>query len=316
MNVIVTGGAGFIGSNLISDLLHNNRVTVYCIDNFDPYYDRSIKEKSIEPFLSNDHFHFVECDILDYDNLVTIFKNVKIDVIVHLAGKAGVRPSIEDPISYTKTNVEGTNKMLEFAKVKKIQQFVFGSSSSVYGKCKDLPWNENSTCDPISPYASSKLAGEFLGKVYSNLFDINFIALRFFTVFGPNQRPDLAIHKFINLMSKNQKIDLYGDGSTKRDYTFVSDIVQGIKAAMKLNRPFEVINIASNNPIKLKDLVRTLETVSGIEAKINYMPEQQGDVSITYACIDKAKRMLKYAPTTSLEHGVEMFYSWYENKNK
>jgi UDP-glucuronate 4-epimerase len=239
-----------------------------------------------------------------------------VDVIIHLAAKAGVRPSISDPLAYQRTNVLGTQVLLDFAKETGVKQFVFASSSSVYGINEHLPWKEDEQLQPISPYAMTKLSGEGAGHVASHLHDIRFIALRFFTVYGPGQRPDLAIHKFVKSILTDQPITMYGDGSTSRDYTYVTDIVQGILAAIDYKASkFEIINLGNNHAVSLRDLVSNIEEVMGKKARIDQQGEQAGDVPHTYADISKAKRLLNYQPDTELKTGLKNFYDWFL-KNK
>jgi UDP-glucuronate 4-epimerase len=310
-HILVTGGAGFIGSNLIKKLLPDFKVTV--IDNFDDFYSRSQKEKNLEPFIAQQDFRLIEDDILNINHISGI-ENV--DIIIHLAAKAGVRPSIANPSEYLKVNTLGTQTLLEYAKVNSIKQFIFGSSSSVYGINNQIPWKEDGKLLPISPYASSKLSSEMLGHVYSHLYDIRFISLRFFTVYGPGQRPDLAIHKFFNLITENQQIPFYGDGYTSRDYTYVDDIVDGIIGALAYqDTKFEIFNLGNNKTITLKNLLEKIETVCQKKAILNYLPEQDGDVKVTSADIKKAEMMLKYNPQTKIDEGLEKFYNWYKNNN-
>ena len=235
-----------------------------------------------------------------------------VDAIIHIAAKAGVRPSIENPLAYQRTNIIGLQLMLDFAKVSNIKTFVFASSSSVYGINNHFPWKEDEQLMPISPYAMTKLSGEMLGHVYSKLFDIRFLALRFFTVYGPAQRPDLAIHKFTKSIIQGIPINMYGDGSTSRDYTYVDDIVQGISAAAQYDQSdFEIINIGNNYAITLSELISAIEKITGKKAIINPMPEQAGDVPKTFADISKAKRLLNYEPKTNLATGLQKFYDWF-----
>ena len=308
-HILVTGGAGFIGSNLILNLLKNKNIRITAIDNFDSFYSREQKEMNIKPFLDNPNFNFIEGDIRYSDDLEKV---ENIDAIIHLAAKAGVRPSIVNPILYQDVNVSGTQTLLEFAKSRNIKQFIFASSSSVYGINENVPWNEEEKLLPISPYASTKLSGEMLGHVYSKLYGIRFLALRFFTVYGPGQRPDLAIHKFFKSILNNMPIPVFGDGSTSRDYTFVDDIVQGIIAAMDYTgSDFEIINIGNHRTVTLTELIEAVETTCGKKAVINRLPEQPGDVPRTYADINKAQTLLNYSPSTELNEGLEQFYKWY-----
>lgn len=310
--VLVTGGAGFIASNLISKLLFTGVYKVVSLDNFDPFYAREIKESNLKPFINHPDFSFKEGDITDSHVLDSFTENI--DVIIHLAAKAGVRPSIFNPLQYQKVNEAGTLNLLEYAKKRKISRFIFASSSSVYGINMNVPWNEDDKLlTPISPYAATKLSGEMMGHVYSHLFNINFIALRFFTVYGPGQRPDLAIHKFFNLIESEKPIDVYGDGSTFRDYTYIDDIVSGILGAMMYSKTknFDIINLGNNNTIKLKDLISSIEDIVGKKAQINYLPEQPGDVPKTYANISKAQHLLNYNPKTEILEGLTSFYKWF-----
>ncbi|MBS1741838.1 MAG: GDP-mannose 4,6-dehydratase [Bacteroidetes bacterium] len=309
-HILVTGGAGFIGSHLVEKLLENN-YSVTTIDNFDPFYAKEVKLKNISSFHNHPSFKLVEMDIVDADAL---YKNLtdEYDAIIHLAAKAGVRPSIENPVAYQDVNVKGTHNLLEFAKNKKIQQFVFSSSSSVYGVNKNYPWREtDSVLNPISPYASTKISGELLGHVYAHLYNIRFIALRFFTVFGPRQRPDLAIHLFSKKILNDQPIPFFGDGSTRRDYTYVADTVQGIYSALHYTRSnFEVFNLGNHQTVSLSEMIATIEEVFGKKAIINRLPEQPGDVPITYADISKAQQLLGYSPKTPFREGIIQFKNW------
>ena len=308
--ILVTGGAGFIGSSLVKKLLEEN-YSVTVLDNLDPFYDKSVKLKNIDPFKNNPAFTFIEADILNEVNLKSKLA-VDYEAIVHLAAKAGVRPSIENPIAYQDVNVKGTQNLLEFARNTGIKQFLFASSSSVYGINKNLPWKETDfVLNPISPYASTKISGELLGYVYSHLYNIRFIALRFFTVFGPAQRPDLAIHLFSKKILNNEPINLFGDGSTRRDYTYVMDIVSGICNALRYTQtPYEVINLGNHHTISLSEMITTLEDVFQKKAIINRMPEQPGDVPVTYADISKAQQLLNYVPKTNFRSGVINFRNW------
>ena len=318
MHIVVTGGAGFIGSNLIRTLFRENPgVIITCIDNLDPFYSVDIKKFNILEYIDNPDFIFLSNDLAytSAEKLVTLIPG-KIDVIVHIAAKAGVRPSIQKPLAYQESNVIGLQNMLDFAKEKEVKQFVFASSSSVYGVNDHYPWKENEQLMPISPYAMTKLSGEMLGHVYSKLFGIRFIALRFFTVYGPGQRPDLAIHKFTKAILKGEPITMYGDGSTSRDYTFVEDTVQGIMAAMYYSQSnFEIINLGNNYTVSLRDLVKAIEELIGKKAAIEQHPDQPGDVPKTFADISKAKELLGYNPQTQLKEGLKKFYEWFiQNK--
>jgi UDP-glucuronate 4-epimerase len=309
-HILVTGGAGFIGSHLADKLLSEGwQVTV--VDNFDPFYDLNTKEANIKPHLGNPHYRLVRADIRDLETLKVELKE-KYDVIIHLAARAGVRPSIEDPLSYQEVNVRGTQNMLELAREQGIKQFIFASSSSVYGINPRLPWREDDcVLLPISPYAATKVAGELLGHVYSHLWGIRFIALRFFTVYGPRQRPDLAIHKFARLMLEGKPIPIYGDGSSSRDYTYIDDVIQGVRAAIDYTATsYEIINLGNNHTVSLMEMVHALEEALGVQAELEFLPPQPGDVAKTWADIEKAKRALHYSPDTNFWEGIVKFVQW------
>lgn len=312
-NILVTGGAGFIGSHLCDLLLAEKQWRVHCIDSFDSFYNPEIKKQNINTALKNENFILHQGDIRDTAFLEKVFQQ-SFDVIVHLAARAGVRPSIEQPLLYEDVNIKGTLNLLEKAREKNIRQFVFAGSSSVYGVNPNTPWSEDDfVLKPISPYASTKVAGELTGHTYTHLYGIRFISLRFFTVFGPRQRPDLAIHKFYKLMSENKSIPFYGNGETSRDYTYVGDIVKGIRAAIDYDKsPYEIINLGNSRTVTLNQLISLIENVSGNKAKLEKLPEQPGDVPHTYANISKAQRLLNYKPETSLEEGLKEFKKWFD----
>ncbi len=308
--ILLTGGAGFIGSHLLDRLLAEG-YHVTAVDNFDEFYSREAKLDNIAAHRSNPLFELIEVDIRD----LAKFRRVVVggfDTIVHLAARAGVRPSIDDPAGYQAVNVHGTQNLLTIAQERSIRQFVFASSSSVYGINRDVPWREEDhVLRPISPYASTKVSAELLGHVYSHLFGIRFIALRFFTVYGPRQRPDLAIHKFARLMLRGEPLPLYGDGSTSRDYSYVDDVVTGIRSAIDYEESeYEVINLGNNRTVSLAEVIETLESTLGLTARIDRQPEQLGDVPQTWASIAKAESLLKYRPETSFLEGVERFVRW------
>jgi UDP-glucuronate 4-epimerase len=310
---LITGGAGFIGSHLVRALLKDESTRITIIDNFDPFYPRQFKLINTEGFEKHRQILVLDMNLEDLSSheLQKILPD-KVDVIIHLAARAGVRPSISEPLAYQKTNVLGTQVLLDFAKDTGVKQFVFASSSSVYGVNQNLPWKEHEQLQPISPYAMTKLSGEGAGHVFSHLHGIRFIALRFFTVYGPAQRPDLAIHKFVKAILKNEPIPVYGDGSTSRDYTYVDDIVNGILSAISYDQSnFEIINLGNHYSVSLKNLIRQIEEVVGKKAVINRQPEQAGDVPHTYADISKAQRLLNYQPSTPLKTGLENFYRWF-----
>lgn len=317
MKVLITGAAGFIGSHLSEKLLKLGHQVVG-MDNFDPFYARNIKEDNLKSALQNPLFTFHELDITlasDFDKWPD-----KIDVVVHLAAKAGVRPSIENPEAYLKTNIIGTLNILEYMRKIDCNNLVFASSSSVYGNNTKIPFEESDSTDhPISPYAASKKSCELLIYNYHKLYQFNCINLRFFTVFGPRQRPDLAIHKFVKKISSNEPIEVYGQGDTARDYTFVDDTINGIEESINYihtnQNIFETINLGNNTPISLKVLIQKIETHLGTKAKLNFQPMQDGDVDITFSSIEKAKKLLDYNPSTSMDEGLEKFITWYKNSN-
>ena len=315
---LITGGAGFIGSRLIKALLAKENIRITCIDNFDPFYKKEIKKHNIQAFEGNDQFTLLSLN-LDHVTVPELLHAITspVDIIIHLAARAGVRPSIDNPLGYEQTNIMGTQKLLDFAVQANVKRFVFASSSSVYGVNEKLPWSEGEALMPISPYAMTKLAGEMAGHVYHKLYALPFIALRFFTVYGPSQRPDLAIHKFTKAIISGAPIAMYGDGSTSRDYTFIDDIVSGIIAATEYSdTSFEIINLGNNYTVSLKNLIANLEEVIGKKAVIDQQPEQPGDVPHTFADISKAQRLLKYEPKTTLQSGLKQFYQWFsENEN-
>ena len=315
---LITGGAGFIGSHLINALKNEKDLLITCLDNFDPFYSKQIK------LLNTDDWEDYQ-NILVFDRDITTLTALeldkilpqKVDVIVHLAARAGVRPSIADPVAYQQTNVVGTQMLLDFAAQTGVPHFVFASSSSVYGVNKNLPWNEEERLQPISPYAMTKLAGEMAGHVAAHLTGMRFIALRLFTVYGPSQRPDLAIHKFVKAIEQGRPIPVYGDGSTSRDYTFVGDIVSGFLSAIHYtDSTFEIINLGNRFSVSLNELIQTIENVTGKKAVLERLPEQAGDVPHTFADINKAETLLGYLPSTQLKEGIDAFYQWYiKNKN-
>lgn len=312
--VLITGGAGFIGSHLVDSLLAD-KFELLVIDNFDPYYARSIKEKNIAGHRKTGGYTLIETDIRNNKAVMDIFQTWKPEVVIHLAAKAGVRPSVINPQQYVDVNVTGTINVLEASVQQGVEKFIFGSSSSVYGLNEKVPFSEEDpTLQPASPYGATKIAGEALCKSYSNCYALPVVALRFFTVFGPRQRPDLAIHKFARKILNNEPISLYGDGSTSRDYTYVSDIISGIRAAMdyQLNG-YEVFNLGNDQPTKLIDLVYTLEDVLGKKAEIQWLPVQTGDVPRTWADVRKAGRLLGYRPGMGLFSGLQHFVEWLRN---
>lgn len=320
---LLTGGAGFIGSNLCDYLVKNNH-KIIIIDNFNDFYNPAIKRINITEIkavmkinnIPNDNLKIEVGDIRDIVFLTGIFSSYKIDGIIHLAAMAGVRPSIIDPLLYNDVNIRGTLNLLELCNKFSINKFIFASSSSVYGDNKKLPFMETDPVDlPISPYAATKKAGELMCHVYSHLYGINIACLRFFTVYGPRQRPDLAIYKFAKLLLTEKEISIFGDGTTERDYTYIDDIIQGIAKAITWastgTHKYEIFNLGRSDTIMLKDMVQKLETEIGIKANIRYLPMQPGDVTITYADISKSKKILGYNPLTKFDDGISKFVKWF-----
>jgi UDP-glucuronate 4-epimerase len=313
--IVVTGCAGFIGSHLCEKLLGTGH-SLIGIDNFDPFYARSIKEKNLSSFINHPDFEFLEIDLADFDFLSKSLEHKNIDAIVHLAGKAGVRPSIETPLDYTRANIVATQNILEVMKNKGIKKLAFASSSSVYGNTKEVPFLETQdVSNPISPYAYTKKACELINYTYHTLYGLDIISMRFFTVFGPRQRPDLAIHKFTKLILNNEPVPMFGDGSTSRDYTYYEDTVDGICRTLNYlfnhDRVYEIINLGNNQPVRLRDMIRAIEQATGRKANIKQLPMQPGDVDITYASIEKAKSLLGYHPQYSFEEGIKNFVNWF-----
>ncbi|MBM4104567.1 MAG: NAD-dependent epimerase/dehydratase family protein [Planctomycetes bacterium] len=314
MNSLITGAAGFIGSHLCQRLIAQG-ATVVGLDNFDPFYDRAIKRDNISRLVQSPLFKLIEGDIRKKALVKAIFQQGNFDTVVHLAAKAGVRPSIEDPVGYVDTNINGTAVLLEAAREAKIKKFIFASSSSVYGNNKKVPFSETDNVDnPISPYAATKKAGELICYTYSHLYQIDMTCLRFFTVYGPRQRPDLAIHKFAQLMEQNKPIPVYGDGSMERDFTYIDDILDGIVASMKRCKGYAIYNLGESRPVRLDVLIAELEKALGKKALINRLPEQPGDVNRTFADVQKAVRELNYQPKTHLADGLKRFVEWLRKK--
>jgi UDP-glucuronate 4-epimerase len=315
-NILITGGAGFIGSHLVDRLMadQNNRVIV--VDNFNYFYDPAIKRANIAAHIGCDNFELLESNIADADAMDDLFARSRFDLVVHLAARAGVRPSLDDPLAYEETNVRGTYALLEAARRNGVKRFVFGSSSSVYGVNAKVPFSEDDPiAKPISPYSATKIAGEAACHAFSHLYGMRIVCLRFFTVYGPRQRPDLAIHKFARLISAGKPVPIYGDGTTRRDYTFVDDIISGVEAAISYDQSqFEIINIGESETVELRRLVEVIERAIGTRAILDTQPEQPGDVPITYANIDKARRLLGYSPQTSFEAGIEKFVAWFKGQ--
>ncbi|MEO6588462.1 MAG: GDP-mannose 4,6-dehydratase [Pyrinomonadaceae bacterium] len=316
-NILVTGGAGFIGSHLVEKLLSEKTWNVAALDNFNEFYSPEIKRANIAASLENPDFKLYEADICDAETLREIFAENKLDAIVHLAAWAGVRPSLMNPKLYAQVNVNGTLNLLDLAREFNVKQFVFGSSSSVYGINSNIPFSEDDKISqPISPYAATKAAGELLCHTFSHLYDIRTICLRFFTVYGARQRPDLAIHKFSKLILEGKPIPVFGDGTTRRDYTFVDDIIQGVRSAIDYDRSnYEVFNLGESQTIELSKLIELLEKNLGKKAIIERKEMQPGDVPITFADISKSKEILGYNPQTKIEDGIPKFVEWFLETN-
>ncbi|MFB9120528.1 GDP-mannose 4,6-dehydratase [Bergeyella porcorum] len=340
MTYLITGGSGFIGSHLIEQLLKNGH-SVINIDNFDDFYDYKIKINNTLESLGQEKqtvfsdkdtdiknliqstesatYRLYYQDIRDKEGLANIFNSYQIDMVVHLAALAGVRPSIERPMDYAEVNILGSMNLWELCKDFGVKKFVCASSSSVYGNNEKVPFSEEDNVDrPISPYAATKKCGEILGHTYHHLYDIDMIQLRFFTVYGPRQRPDLAIHKFTNLISADKEIPFYGDGSTARDYTFIEDIIDGITKSIRYleenDKVYEIINLGENQVINLKEMLATIETEMGKSSIKNQLPMQPGDVQKTNADITKAKSLIGYHPTTNFQNGIKKFVEWFLRK--
>lgn len=315
--ILVTGCAGFIGSHLCEKLLHLNYLVVG-IDNFDAFYSKEIKIKNLSGFITHKNFTFHELDLTFPTELQSL--SVNVDAVIHLAGKAGVRPSINNPLAYINHNIIATQTVLDFMRNSGCNKLIFASSSSVYGNCKSTPFKEDMNVDyPISPYAASKKSAELFNYTYHHLYKIDIVNLRFFTVYGERQRPDLAIHKFIKDIINNKPITMFGDGSTARDYTYISDTVAGIVAALgyifSANNVYEIVNLGNNTPIQLSTLIETIENVLNKKAIIEHLPMQQGDVDITYASIEKAQQLFNYQPKTALKEGLTNFVDWIKEES-
>lgn len=316
MKIVITGVAGFIGSHLGEKLISLGH-EVIGIDNFDPFYPQKFKESNLAVLRTSDKFSFYEADIRNKQSIKDIFNADKIDLVVHLAAKAGVRPSIEQITEYYEVNIDGTVNLLECMREANVTKLVFASSSSVYGNNEKTPFSETDFVDnPISPYAATKKSGELLCHVYYSLYKFDINCLRFFTVFGPRQRPDLAIHKFTRLIDQGKEVPFFGDGSTSRDYTYVDDIVSGILCAINNLKGFNVYNLGESRVIKLDELILSIEKALNKKAKLNKQPLQPGDVQKTFADISKAKEEIGYNPQYDFETGIKQFVDWYKKNEK
>jgi UDP-glucuronate 4-epimerase len=310
-SILVTGGAGFIGSHLVEALLREGR-EVIVLDNFDTFYDASVKRRNLEGCHGQPGFALVEGDIRDAELVNTLFTSHAIGVVVHLAARAGVRPSIEQPVLYSDVNLTGTVVLLEACRRHNVGKFVFGSSSSVYGNGIKVPFSEKDDVDrPISPYAATKRAAEILCATYHALYRLNVFCLRFFTVYGPRQRPEMAIHKFTRFIDRGLPLPRFGDGSTSRDYTYISDIVGGVVRSVERVQGFEIINIGGSRATRLLDLIALIEARLGKKAVVEEKPPQPGDVTTTWADVAKAHRLLGYDPQVTIDEGLTRFVEWY-----
>ncbi len=314
-HVLVTGGAGFIGSHLTRRLLaRGDSVTV--LDEFNDYYDPELKRANVAPFTGLDKYRLIEGDIRDAELVDGLFRESRFDGVVHLAARAGVRPSLADPILYEEVNCIGTLHLLQAARHHGPEVFIFGSSSSVYGINTKVPFAEDDEVNqPISPYATTKRAGELLCYNYHHLYGLKTSCLRFFTVYGPAQRPEMAIHKFTDLLARGESIPMYGDGTSRRDYTYVDDIIDGVVAALDAELGFEILNLGGADTTSLANLIAWIAEELEVEPSIEYLPDQPGDVPITYADVSKARRLLGYAPRIQIRQGLRRFVEWYRQKN-
>jgi UDP-glucuronate 4-epimerase len=309
--ILVTGGAGFIGSHLCDRLIHSGR-EVICLDDFDNFYSKKVKLRNIEPMREVDRYHLYEGDIRDPAILEEIFGHHAVEAVIHLAARAGVRPSLEVPRLYSDVNVTGTATLLEHSRRFKVRSFLFGSSSSVYGNSDAVPFSESTPADlPVSPYAASKRAGELLAYTYHHLYGLDVACLRFFTVYGPRQRPEMAIHKFTRLIDRGETVPLFGDGSSARDYTYVDDIVDGIVAALERGRGFEIFNLGRSEVVSLRELVNQIMGALGKRAELVFQAEQPGDVRQTCADLTKSRRILGFEPKIGIAEGIRRFVDWY-----
>jgi len=311
MRILLTGGAGFIGSHLSERLLRDGHELIIA-DDLNDFYSPAVKRANLEAIHRVGPAMFHQADICDEEKMFAIGRENKPDAIVHLAARAGVRPSLEHPLLYERVNVRGTLVLLEMARQLRIAKFVFASSSSIYGIADRVPFREDAALSlPISPYAATKIAGEKLCYTYSHLYSIPTICLRLFTVYGPRQRPDLAIHKFARLITHDRPIPVFGDGSSGRDYTYYSDVVDGIVAALHYECRFDILNLGNSHPVSLNDMISTLESYLGRKAKVECLPDQPGDVPITFADIAKARQVLGYTPRVPFDQGIESFVAWF-----
>jgi UDP-glucuronate 4-epimerase len=311
MKVLVTGGAGFIGSHVCERLLREGH-SVAILDDLNDFYSPAAKQANLDAIGQSGPVEFYHGDISDEPRVMEVFQESRPQAVIHLAARAGVRPSLEQPVLYSRVNVQGTTVLLEASRKWGVRKFVFASSSSIYGVANRVPFSEEDSLNlPVSPYAATKIAGEKIAYTYAHLYGLQVVCLRFFTVYGPRQRPDLAIRKFIAMIDRSRPIPVFGDGSSGRDYTFVEDTVQGIMGALEYDCTFDVFNLGNSHPVRLIELIRTIERALGKKAEIEWLPDQPGDVPITYADISKAQAVLGYHPKTSLSAGIDKFLGWY-----
>jgi len=315
MRLLVTGGAGFIGSHLCENLVQDQHRTI-CLDNLNDYYNPLIKRNNIRGLLHNPRFRLIEADILDEFKLDTLFSEEPFDAVVHLAARAGVRPSIQDPKLYQRVNIEGSLNVLEACVRHHVPKIILASSSSVYGSNAKVPFSEEDPVDhPVSPYAATKKACELIAYTYHHLHGIAATCLRFFTVYGPRQRPDMAVHRFTRCIMEGRPISVYGDGSSRRDYTYITDIIQGLLKSIESCRGYHLYNLGESNTVTLADLVQMIEQAVGKKAIIKRMPDQPGDVMVTYADITRAREELGYTPSVPIEKGIIEFVRWFKQNH-
>lgn len=316
MTILVTGGAGFIGSHLVERLLTEGH-RVICLDNFDPFYDPALKHRNLSQALRDSRFRLVAGDLRDEGLIGKLFQEEKIEFVAHLAARAGVRPSVQDPALYADVNICGTIRLLEACRKNGVRRFVFASSSSVYGNNSRVPFSEEDPVNyPISPYAATKKAGELLGHTYHHLYGLDVACLRYFTVYGPRQRPEMAIHHFARSIHEGRKISIFGDGNSLRDYTYIDDAIEGTLGALSREHGYEIYNIGESQTIRLSQLIQALEEQIGKKALVEHLPEQPGDVKHTYADIRKAREHLGYSPKTDIREGLARFVRWYLNEGR
>jgi len=316
MNILITGGAGFIGSHLSEKIIKMGH-RVICVDNFNDYYDPLIKEDNLKDIIDNKRFSLFRIDILDSEKISEVFASQNIDMVIHLAARAGVRPSLANALLYEEVNVQGTINLLEQCRENKIDRFIFASSSSVYGGNTKTPFSEKDSVDlPVSPYAATKKSGELICYTYHHLYNISVFAFRFFTVYGPRQRPEMAIHKFTGDILDGKQIEVFGDGTSSRDYTYIDDIINGITGSLEILQGYEILNLGNSKPVKLMSLIKLIEKETHKSADTRYSDDQPGDVFTTYADISKAEKFINYHPHTSIEMGIKKFVEWYKNKKK